>query len=80
MPSSPEDLAAGKDLATRFARKAVGFGGTVSAEHGIGRIKHDFLRLQYGDDGMKQMATVKKAFDPPLVLNRGVVFPEEFLR
>ena len=79
MPSSPEELRAGKELAARFARRAVELGGTVSAEHGIGRIKHDFLRLQYGDDGMKQMAAVKRAFDPSCVLNRGVVFPEELL-
>jgi D-lactate dehydrogenase (cytochrome) len=79
MPSTPEQLAAGKELATRFARKAVELGGTVSAEHGIGRLKHDFLRLQYGDDGMREMAAVKRAFDPACVLNRGVVFPVEFL-
>ena len=79
MPSSPEELRDGKELATRFARRAVELGGTVSAEHGIGRIKHDFLRLQYGNDGMRQMADVKRAFDPSCVLNRGVVFPEELL-
>ena len=80
MPSSPEELSAGKELAMRFARRAVELGGTVSAEHGIGRIKHDLLRLQYGDEGMQEMALVKRAFDPACVLNRGVVFPEEFLR
>jgi D-lactate dehydrogenase (cytochrome) len=79
MPSSPEELRAGKELAMRFAHRAVELGGTVSAEHGIGRIKHDLLRLQYGDDGMRQMAAVKRAFDPSCVLNRGVVFPEELL-
>ena len=79
MPSSPEELRAGKELAMRFARRAVELGGTVSAEHGIGRIKHDLLRLQYGDDGMRQMAAVKRAFDPSCILNRGVVFPEELL-
>ena len=79
MPSSPAELRAGKELAARFAGRAVELGGTVSAEHGIGRIKHDFLRLQYGDDGMRQMAEVKKVFDPSCVLNRGVVFPEEIL-
>jgi D-lactate dehydrogenase (cytochrome) len=79
MPSSPDELQAGKELATRFARRAVELGGTVSAEHGIGRIKHDLLRLQYGDDGMRQMAAVKRAFDPSCTLNRGVVFPEELL-
>jgi D-lactate dehydrogenase (cytochrome) len=79
MPSSPDELRAGKELATRLARRAVELGGTVSAEHGIGRIKHDFLRLQYGDEGMRQMAETKRALDPPCILNRGVVFPEELL-
>jgi D-lactate dehydrogenase (cytochrome) len=80
MPSSREELLVGKELAMRFARRAVELGGAVSAEHGIGRMKHDLLRLQYGDEGMKQMARVKRAFDPSCVLNRGVVFPGELLR
>lgn len=79
MPSNPDELQAGKELALRFARRAVELGGTVSAEHGIGRIKHDFLRIQYGEEGMREMAAVKRAFDPACVLNRGVVFPEELL-
>jgi D-lactate dehydrogenase (cytochrome) len=79
MPGTPDELKAGKELATRFAAKAVELGGTVSAEHGIGRLKHEFLRLQYGDEGMRQMAAVKVALDPARVLNRGVVFPEELL-
>jgi D-lactate dehydrogenase (cytochrome) len=66
MPSTPAELRAGKELAMRFARRAVELGGSVSAEHGIGRIKHDFLR-------------VKRAFDPHCILNRGVVFPEGLL-
>jgi D-lactate dehydrogenase (cytochrome) len=79
MPSDPGELEAGKALAMRFAERAVALGGTVSAEHGIGRIKHDFLRLQYGQEGMKEMAAVKKVLDPARVLNRGVVFPAELL-
>jgi D-lactate dehydrogenase (cytochrome) len=79
MPETPDELMAGKDLALRFARRAVELGGTVSAEHGIGRIKHEFLRIQYGDSGLAEMAAVKKAFDPACVLNRGVVFPDRLL-
>ena len=79
MPSTPAELRAGKELAMRFARRAIELGGTVSAEHGIGKIKHDFLRLQYGDDGMRQMAEVKRVFDPSCILNRDVVFPEGLL-
>ena len=79
MPSSPGELAAGKELAMRFARRAVELGGSVSAEHGIGKLKHDFLRLQYGDGGMREMAEVKRAFDPACVLNRDVMFPQTLL-
>jgi D-lactate dehydrogenase (cytochrome) len=79
MPRNPDELAAGKKLAARFAARAVELGGSVSAEHGIGKIKHEFLTLQYGEEGLRQMAAVKMAFDPPCVLNRGVMFPEALL-
>jgi D-lactate dehydrogenase (cytochrome) len=79
MPRTPEELARGKELASRFAAKAVELGGSVSAEHGIGKIKHDFLRLQYGDSGLREMAAVKMAFDPACILNRNVMFPEDTL-
>jgi D-lactate dehydrogenase (cytochrome) len=79
MPRTPDELRLGKELATRFAARAVELGGSVSAEHGIGRIKHGFLRLQYGDEGLSAMARVKRAFDPACVLNRDVMFPAELL-
>jgi D-lactate dehydrogenase (cytochrome) len=79
LPRSPDELRRGKELALRFAEHAVGLGGTVSGEHGIGKLKHDFLRILYGDSGLAEMAAVKKALDPACVLNRGVMFPEELL-
>ena len=68
-----------KSLAFRFAEHAVSVGGTVSGEHGIGKLKHDFLRIQYGEDGLRQMVAVKRALDPRGILNRGVMFPEALL-
>jgi len=79
MPRDPDELARGKKLATAIARRAVELGGTVSAEHGIGRIKHEFLRLMYGDAGLAAMAAVKRAIDPYCVLNRGVMFPADLV-
>ncbi len=79
VPRTPEELRAAKSLALRFAEHAVAVGGTVSGEHGIGRIKHDFLRIQYGEEGLRQMVEVKKALDPDGILNRGVMFPEALL-
>ncbi len=80
MPGTPDELARGKEMATAVAGRAVELGGTVSAEHGIGRIKHEFLRIMYGDEGLAQMAAVKRALDPDGVLNRGVMFPAELLQ
>jgi D-lactate dehydrogenase (cytochrome) len=79
IPRTAEELRAAKALALRFAEHAVSVGGTVSGEHGIGKLKHDFLRIQYGEDGLRQMVAVKKALDPWGILNRGVMFPEALL-
>jgi len=79
MPGDADELRRGKELALRFAEHAVGLGGTVSAEHGIGKLKHDFLRILYGDEGLAEMAAVKKALDPAGILNRDVMFPEDLI-
>ncbi len=79
MAKDPRELRRASDLALSFAERAVRLGGTVSAEHGIGKLKHKFLRILYGDDGIAQMAAVKRAFDPEGVLNRDVMLPEDAL-
>jgi D-lactate dehydrogenase (cytochrome) len=79
MPRDLDDLRRAKELALAVAKEAVRLGGTVSAEHGIGRLKHEFLRILYGEPGLAEMAAVKRALDPACVLNRGVMFPEDLL-
>lgn len=79
MPRDPGEFRLAKEVALAVAREAVRLGGTVSAEHGIGKLKHDFLRVMYGDDGLAEMAAVKRALDPTGVLNRGVMFPRSLL-
>ena len=69
----------GKALFGRWAEIVTGLGGAVSAEHGVGKIKRDFLRTMYGKKGLLEMARVKAAFDPTLMLARGNLFPEEIL-
>jgi D-lactate dehydrogenase (cytochrome) len=63
-----------------FIRRAVDVGGTISAEHGIGKLKREYLRELYGDDHLREMAALKRAFDPAGILGRGNIFPEEFLQ
>ncbi len=53
---------------------AIGLGGTITGEHGIGRTKKSALPDQLGPDVMKLSQTIKLALDPQLILNPGAVF------
>lgn len=79
IPRNEEEFIKAKEIHLAFAKKAVSLGGTISAEHGIGKIKHPYLEVMYGKDGLKQMVDIKKLFDPKCILNRGNIFPEELL-
>ncbi|MBM4148054.1 MAG: FAD-binding oxidoreductase [Lentisphaerae bacterium] len=74
LPGSMDDYRRGKELYLRWARKAVSVGGTVSAEHGIGKLKKDMLHIMYGDSGIAEMRRVRRIFDPDHTLNHGNLF------
>ena len=62
-------------LLADFARQAVAMGGTVSAEHGLGRRKAHLLALQYADEHLEALRAVKRRLDPANTLGRGVLWP-----
>nr|HID58016.1 FAD-binding oxidoreductase [Desulfobacterales bacterium] len=74
LPRSAEELARGFMIYKEFACEVVRLKGSVSAEHGIGRMKKDFLAIQYSREIIEQMYNIKKCFDPMGVLNPGVLF------
>jgi FAD/FMN-containing dehydrogenase len=55
-------------------RLAAEHGGTISAEHGIGRAKAAVLHLSRSAAEIGAMRAVKSAFDPAGLLNPGVLF------
>ncbi len=73
IPSTYDELIRAKELYKSFAQKAVEMGGSVSAEHGIGKLKRDFLRIQYSDGAIGEMRAAKDAVDPTHMLNPGDV-------
>jgi len=55
--------------------KGLSLDGTISAEHGIGKIKYPYLRMMYGDKGINDMIKTKLSFDPRGLMGRGNLFP-----
>ena len=70
LPDDEQELFHAKLLVQDLARKAVSLGGTISAEHGIGKLKKDYLSLQFSKKSLESMRNVKKALDPRCLLGR----------
>ena len=68
-----QDYAAGKALYQKWAAQIIAWGGSISAEHGIGKLKRDLFRQMAGDAALGQMRDLKKLFDPALLLNPGTL-------
>jgi D-lactate dehydrogenase (cytochrome) len=79
LPRDDSEAARARELYVQFLRHAASVGGTLSAEHGVGKLKRDYLRLFYTDDQLLEMAALKRAFDPNGILGRGNIFSEELL-
>jgi len=79
IPKNAEEAAKAKHLYGRFIAQAIMLGGTISAEHGIGKLKSRYLYVMYGERFLNEMAELKKAFDTNGILGRGNMFDEKFL-
>jgi FAD/FMN-containing dehydrogenase len=55
----------------------LGLGGSISAEHGIGRLKRDLMPLIKSPVELALMKEIKRAFDPYNILNPGKLLPDE---
>jgi len=73
-PETPEQFERGKAVMTDLAREAVKLGGTVGAEHGLGKRKAHLLKIQYPPDQIAAMKDVKRRFDPEWLLGQGTLF------
>jgi FAD/FMN-containing dehydrogenase len=79
LPESEDDARRGREFLFDAARQSVAFGGTVSAEHGLGKKKAHFLPLEYSSSQIEAMCAVKRRFDPHWLLGRGTLLsvPED---
>ncbi|MGB3706854.1 FAD-binding oxidoreductase [Gordonia sp. (in: high G+C Gram-positive bacteria)] len=73
-PSDADETARANQAFGQIMELAISLGGTITGEHGVGRLKKGWLRDQVGDDVMDLMGLIKKAVDPDGLLNPGVMF------
>ncbi len=71
---SENDKLIAQEYYNKCIKKALELGGTVSAEHGIGKIKKEFLLQMYGKEIIEKMKEIKSVFDPDFLLGRGNLF------
>ena len=71
LPKNMEELRLGEEIYEKFAKKAVEYGGSISGEHGVGKIKREYLKFMYSQEELDEMRRIKKILDPPLILNYG---------
>lgn len=50
------------------------FGGTISAEHGVGLLKKPYLHYAKSLEEINYMKEIKKIFDPDYIMNPGKIF------
>lgn len=67
----PDELQAMEGVVEATLRAVIARGGTVAAEHGIGKLKKRWLPLQLGERQFAVMRALKKALDPDGTLAPG---------
>ena len=75
MPANDSEKEQAWGLLHTWAADAVALGGTVGAEHGLGKRKRHLLELMYSSAEIEAMRAVKRRLDPEWILGRGNLFP-----
>jgi len=62
-----------KKIAIQYFEEIIKLGGTITAEHGDGLARSEFIKRQYGAKNYKIFKEIKKFFDPKNILNPGKI-------
>ncbi|HUT11216.1 MAG TPA: FAD-linked oxidase C-terminal domain-containing protein [Thermoguttaceae bacterium] len=73
--NDPEQVERALAAGSEILEECLLCGGSISAEHGIGVSKIDYMSRLFGDADLEAMRRVRRAFDPAERLNRGKVLP-----
>ncbi len=65
----------GERVVRRMCERACELGGTISAEHGVGKVKRAYARYRFSELELAAMQALKKLLDPAELLAPGNLFP-----
>jgi D-lactate dehydrogenase (cytochrome) len=68
-----------REMYIRIVQKVVELNGTVSAEHGIGKLRHILFVIMLGKNSFEEMAKFKKSLDKSAILGIDNIFPKKYL-
>jgi FAD/FMN-containing dehydrogenase/Fe-S oxidoreductase len=71
---SPVDLKKFRQVADQTSALVRQFKGSLSAEHGVGIARTEYMREQLGDDLLETLREIKRVFDPKNTFNPGKIF------
>jgi len=74
LPTTEDELKQARDYYKTLSREAVALGGSVSGEHGIGKLKKDYLAMMVDEETLASFRRLKAWFDPAWILGRGTMF------
>lgn len=79
LPKDDAEAERARHIYGRCIAQAIMLGGCVSAEHGIGKLKSNYLYVMMGERYLNEMGQLKRAFDPNGILGRGNMFDAKYL-
>jgi len=79
LPENDKEHAEALVIYDDMAKEIIKLKGTISAEHGVGKMKKKYLADMYGADVINKMREIKAIFDPKGILNPGNIFDLGFL-
>lgn len=74
LPGNETEYEKAIELYEIMANEIGKIGGTISAEHGVGKLKKKYIKFMYDEKIINKMREIKKIFDPDMRLNIGNIF------
>lgn len=78
LPENEQQYNTSKNIYMKICERAIELKGTISAEHGIGKLKREYFSKMYNENVIREMANIKLLFDPNKILNIGNIFYEKY--